>query len=136
MARRLVRRRRPAWRSGRSFVHGQVHSAMDWHSPSSPLDSFVQLTLATQSTRGRNVAFGNGSCGAEVNKRWLKELETYKAFPPMQSPESYNLTPGPRSTFALQPVSLQGSVAVNIVLGVSSLKLRAGNEGSIGIFPA
>jgi len=28
-------------------------------------------------------------------------------------------------TFALQPLSLQGSIAVNIVLGVSSLKLRA-----------
>jgi arylsulfatase len=23
---------------------------------------------------------------------WLKELETYVAFPPLQSPESYNLT--------------------------------------------
>ncbi len=31
---------------------------------------------------------------------------------------------GSGRTFALQPVSLQGSVAVNIVLGVSSLKLR------------
>ena len=31
---------------------------------------------------------------------------------------------GSGRTFALQPVSLQGSVAVNIVLGVSALKLR------------
>jgi hypothetical protein len=28
-------------------------------------------------------------------------------------------------TFALQPVSLEGSIAVNVALGVSSLKLRA-----------
>jgi len=26
---------------------------------------------------------------------WLKELETYIAFPPLQSPESYNLTQVP-----------------------------------------
>jgi len=32
---------------------------------------------------------------------------------------------GSGRTFALQPLSLQGSVAVNIVLGVSALKLRA-----------
>ena len=32
---------------------------------------------------------------------------------------------GSARTFALQPLSLQGSIAVNIVLGVSSLKLRA-----------
>jgi len=32
---------------------------------------------------------------------------------------------GSARTFALQPLSLQGSVAVNVVLGVSSLKLRA-----------
>lgn len=32
---------------------------------------------------------------------------------------------GSGRTFALQPLSLQGSVAVNVVLGVSSLKLRA-----------
>lgn len=31
---------------------------------------------------------------------------------------------GSARTFALQPLSLQGSVAVNVVLGVSSLKLR------------
>ncbi len=31
---------------------------------------------------------------------------------------------GSARTFALQPVSLQGSIAVNVVLGVSSLKLR------------
>jgi hypothetical protein len=31
---------------------------------------------------------------------------------------------GSGRTFALQPVSLQGSVAVNVVLGVSALKLR------------
>jgi hypothetical protein len=31
---------------------------------------------------------------------------------------------GSGRTFALQPVSLQGSVALNVVLGVSSLKLR------------
>ncbi len=31
---------------------------------------------------------------------------------------------GSGRTFALQPLSLQGSVAVNVVLGVSSLKLR------------
>jgi len=31
---------------------------------------------------------------------------------------------GSARTFALQPVSLQGSVALNVVLGVSSLKLR------------
>jgi hypothetical protein len=34
------------------------------------------------------------------------------------------LVGGSGRTFALQPVSLQGSVALNIVLGVSSLKLR------------
>ncbi len=32
---------------------------------------------------------------------------------------------GSARTFALQPLSLQGSIAVNVVLGVSSLKLRA-----------
>ena len=32
---------------------------------------------------------------------------------------------GSARTFALQPVSLQGSIAVNVVLGVSALKLRA-----------
>ncbi len=32
---------------------------------------------------------------------------------------------GSARTFALQPLSVQGSVAVNVVLGVSSLKLRA-----------
>jgi Protein of unknown function (DUF992) len=32
---------------------------------------------------------------------------------------------GSARTFALQPLSLQGSIAVNAVLGVSSLKLRA-----------
>ena len=31
---------------------------------------------------------------------------------------------GSGRTFALQPLSLQGSVAVNVVLGLSSLKLR------------
>lgn len=31
---------------------------------------------------------------------------------------------GSARTFALQPLSLQGSIAVNVVLGVSSLKLR------------
>jgi hypothetical protein len=31
---------------------------------------------------------------------------------------------GSARTFALQPVSLQGSIAVNVVLGLSSLKLR------------
>jgi hypothetical protein len=31
---------------------------------------------------------------------------------------------GSKRTFALQPLSLQGSIAVNVVLGVSSLKLR------------
>lgn len=35
------------------------------------------------------------------------------------------LVGGSARTFALQPLSLQGSIAVNIVLGVSSLKLRA-----------
>jgi len=34
------------------------------------------------------------------------------------------LVGGSARTFALQPLSLQGSVAVNVVLGVSSLKLR------------
>jgi len=34
------------------------------------------------------------------------------------------LVGGSGRTFALQPLSLQGSVAVNVVLGVSSLKLR------------
>jgi hypothetical protein len=34
---------------------------------------------------------------------------------------------GSGRTFALQPVSLQGSVAVNVALGVSALKLRAAN---------
>jgi hypothetical protein len=32
---------------------------------------------------------------------------------------------GSARTFALQPLSLQGSIAVNVALGVSSLKLRA-----------
>jgi hypothetical protein len=32
---------------------------------------------------------------------------------------------GSRRTFALQPLSLEGSIAVNIALGVSMLKLRA-----------
>ena len=32
---------------------------------------------------------------------------------------------GSARTFALQPLSLQGSIAVNVVLGVSSLKLRS-----------
>jgi hypothetical protein len=27
---------------------------------------------------------------------WLKELETYKRFPPLQSPESWNLDTGRR----------------------------------------
>jgi hypothetical protein len=35
------------------------------------------------------------------------------------------LVGGSARTFALQPLSLQGSIAVNAVLGVSSLKLRA-----------
>ena len=35
------------------------------------------------------------------------------------------LVGGSARTFALQPLSLQGSIAVNVVLGVSSLKLRA-----------
>ncbi len=34
------------------------------------------------------------------------------------------LVGGSVRTFALQPLSLQGSIAVNVVLGVSSLKLR------------
>ena len=34
------------------------------------------------------------------------------------------LVGGSARTFALQPLSLQGSIAVNAVLGVSSLKLR------------
>jgi hypothetical protein len=34
------------------------------------------------------------------------------------------LVGGSARTFALQPLSLQGSIAVNVVLGVSSLKLR------------
>jgi hypothetical protein len=34
------------------------------------------------------------------------------------------LAGGSGRTFALQPLSLQGSIAVNAVLGVSSLKLR------------
>ncbi len=34
------------------------------------------------------------------------------------------LVGGSTRTFALQPLSLQGSIAVNVVLGVSSLKLR------------
>jgi uncharacterized protein DUF992 len=34
------------------------------------------------------------------------------------------LVGGSGRTFALQPLSLQGSVAVNFVLGVSALKLR------------
>ena len=32
---------------------------------------------------------------------------------------------GSGRTFALQPVSLEGSIAVNVALGVSMLKLRA-----------
>ena len=32
---------------------------------------------------------------------------------------------GSARTFALQPVSLEGSVAVDVALGVSALKLRA-----------
>ena len=35
------------------------------------------------------------------------------------------LVGGSARTFALQPLSLQGSIAVNVVLGVSSLTLRA-----------
>ncbi|MFZ0349651.1 MAG: DUF992 domain-containing protein, partial [Pseudolabrys sp.] len=34
------------------------------------------------------------------------------------------LTGGSGRTFALQPVSLEGSVAVDVALGVSALKLR------------
>lgn len=34
---------------------------------------------------------------------------------------------GSGRTFALQPLSLEGSVAVNVSLGVSGLKLRAVN---------
>jgi hypothetical protein len=34
------------------------------------------------------------------------------------------LVGGSVRTFALQPLSLQGSIAINVVLGVSSLKLR------------
>ena len=34
------------------------------------------------------------------------------------------LVGGSARTFALQPLSLQGSLAINVVLGVSSLKLR------------
>ncbi len=34
------------------------------------------------------------------------------------------LVGGSARTFALQPLSLQGSIAINVVLGVSSLKLR------------
>ncbi|MGC1094813.1 MAG: DUF992 domain-containing protein, partial [Pseudolabrys sp.] len=32
---------------------------------------------------------------------------------------------GSGRTFALQPVSVEGSIAVNVTLGVSGLKLRA-----------
>jgi len=35
-----------------------------------------------------------------------------------------NVLVGSARTFALQPLSLQGSLAINVVLGVSSLKLR------------
>jgi Protein of unknown function (DUF992) len=31
---------------------------------------------------------------------------------------------GSARTFALQPISLEGSIAVNVALGVSGLKLR------------
>jgi len=35
------------------------------------------------------------------------------------------LVGGSARTFALQPVSLEGSIAANVALGVSSLKLQA-----------
>jgi hypothetical protein len=37
----------------------------------------------------------------------------------------FGLIGGSGRTFALQPVSLEGSVAFNVALGVSGLKLRA-----------
>lgn len=34
---------------------------------------------------------------------------------------------GSARTIALQPVSLEGSIAMNVVVGLSALKLRAGS---------
>ena len=58
--------------------------------PSSRVDEFREK-LNTYAAAHLTAADGSG-CAHTGQVLWLKELESYVAFPPMQDPASYNLS--------------------------------------------